>query len=187
MLVKFLSGEICSLTANSMREAKEELGFILETSPYFLTLLHPDTGEELQHIQEKCVLINRFLPGEEFDHYPRLFTRIDGFAYPIDSPEVFREKIEGVDVIVLNESVMYQLVSVFKYMCDHLHPYAYEDYFPMLSYYHIDTDQPEELLEWSLQNKVINAPHLNLTQVDIEFIKAKVFHEDEVKNDHQAF
>jgi hypothetical protein len=175
MQVKLLSGDVYSITANSVREAKQILSETLESNPYFLSLLDPETGEELQQIQQEALLLNRKTEGEEFDHYPRLFTRVDGFAYPVDPPEVFREKIQGVDTIVLNESLMYQMISVFKYMCDYLHPYAYADYFPMLSYYHIDTDEPEELLEWSLQYKVINKPELKLTKVDIEEMKGKLF------------
>lgn len=182
MHVKLLSGDIYTLTAESVREAKHILSEKLQTNPYFLSLLHPETGEELQEIQENAILFNHTGEGEEFDHYPRLFTRVDGFSYPIDPPEVFREKIEGIDAILLNESVMYQLVGVFKYMCDYLHPYAYADYFPMLSYYHIDFDEPEELLTCSLDYKVINKPELRLTKEDVEEIKGKLF-----ENDAQAF
>lgn len=175
MQVKLLSGDIYSISAETVKEAKRELAEILETNPYFLSLLDPETGEELRNTQPQALLVNREMKGEEFDHYPRLFTRVDGFAYPIDSPEVFREKISQVDAIVLNESVMYQIVGVFKYMCDYLHPYAYADYFPMLSYYHIDFEDPEELLEWSLEYKVLNKPELKLSKEELEEMKGKLF------------
>ena len=179
MNVKLLSGDVYSLTPGCIQDAKRQLAERFKTSPYSIKLLHPETREEITSLQPECLFVDSIPVGQEYDHFPRLFTRVDGFIYPTLPPKEFREAIQGVDCIILNNPIMYQMVGLFSYMCDHLHPYAYEDYFPMLSYYHIDTEDPGEALEWSLEYKIQNSRHLGVTAGDVERIKGKLFENEE--------
>jgi hypothetical protein len=146
MIVKLLSGDLYHVDAPTITEAKRQLSILLSLPSYSLKLLDPSTGLPLSSLADHallyCSLADLDLTEfKEYEHYPDLFLRHDnGLIYPKLSPEEFKEAITSVDIITENNIIIYKMTGLFTYLCLYLHPYAFVDYIPLLSYYHFDDE-----------------------------------------------